>query len=126
MSRWKESPVLEKALTVSNWKSEVQTTMTYQQFPAFLERIFVFVLVYSSSRAFFGCPWRMKVESDSEGCRNVCPEETLSMPHMESDYGRQEDLPETCFEVWRVTNVLNEIDEHRKWVFSEDTKDIVQ
>lgn len=38
---------------------------------------------------------------------------------MEGDYGRH---PETRFEVWRVTNVLNEIDEHRKWVSSEDTK----
>lgn len=56
MNRWKESQVLQKALTVSKWKNEVQTTMTYQQFPAFLEMIFVFVLVYSSSRAFFFMP----------------------------------------------------------------------
>lgn len=42
---------------------------------------------------------------------------------MESDYGRQED-PETCFGVWGITNVLNEIDEHRKCVSSEDTEDI--
>lgn len=43
---------------------------------------------------------------------------------MESDYGRQEDHSETCFGVWRITNVLNEIDEHRKCVSSEDTEDI--
>lgn len=43
---------------------------------------------------------------------------------MESGYGRQEDHPETYFGVWRVTNVLNEIDEHRKCVSNEDIEDI--